>query len=210
MPEIIEKVEQVLVVPAGAILPLLTIPFCRPNMDDVIRVILDNAEWMKRPQAEVTPAFKQIIPYVVIRHEENYLVYKRLPKQGEPRLHDKLSLGVGGHINPETLTKGFANIVEASMYRELDEEVSVETKSITPAGVLYDDFSDVGRVHVGLVFVLEASSPVFKVNEPDKIEAWWATFPQVLEGYPLMEGWSKFLVQHGVVKCLHDFPPERA
>ena len=52
--------------------------------------------FLPRSRAEYDASVKQIIPYVVIRRGEEYFLLRRLKKQTEARLHDKLSLGVGG------------------------------------------------------------------------------------------------------------------
>src|SRR5688572_3846683 len=56
--------------------------------------------FVERARGEETPAWKQAIPYCVVADEERVLLMKRRAKGGEARLHGKLSIGVGGHINP--------------------------------------------------------------------------------------------------------------
>lgn len=65
----------------------------------------DHGFFVEREHAERTPSLKQVIPYsIVVRHGRGYepevLCLRRTTKGGESRLHDKLSIGVGGHINP--------------------------------------------------------------------------------------------------------------
>src|SRR4030042_1667445 len=53
-----------------------------------------------REAAEKDPILKQIIPYGVIRSMEGkVLTYRRTKSSGEGRLHNKASIGIGGHIN---------------------------------------------------------------------------------------------------------------
>src|SRR4030081_709460 len=61
-----------------------------------------------RPRAEVEndPAYQQIIPYVVFRHETRYFLTHRLRASSERRLRKQYSLGIGGHINPGDLEAG--------------------------------------------------------------------------------------------------------
>lgn len=59
----------------------------------------------KRPECEKDYNFIQMIPYIILRdfHPETgavtYLTYKRGKKGAENKLHDKYSVGVGGHIS---------------------------------------------------------------------------------------------------------------
>ena len=50
--------------------------------------------------AEESPAFKQLIPYIVLRDGERVFFMQRTDAGGDPRLHGKASIGVGGHLNP--------------------------------------------------------------------------------------------------------------
>ena len=47
---------------------------------------------------EEDPCFKQVIPYLIIERDNGILVYQGT-KAGDARLHDRMSIGVGGHIN---------------------------------------------------------------------------------------------------------------
>src|SRR5688572_9668213 len=67
---------------------------------DRIARIRRHGFFVERRAAEQNSAWKQIIPYVVVRRGESILLLERKKKQGEVRLHGKLSIGVGGHINP--------------------------------------------------------------------------------------------------------------
>lgn len=160
-------------------------------LDDTA-TILDVIErrhiFIPRPQAEVSPEFKQIIPYVVIRHGSDYFVLRRLRKQTEARLHDKVSLGIGGHINPDTPT------VLDGLRKELDEEVFVETGyALEFAGILNDDTTDVGRVHLGAVFTLEVAQPRVRVRETDKMTGEWAASRDLGALREAMETWSQIV-----------------
>src|SRR5207253_6308548 len=76
----------------------------RDDLDDILEIISAKHFFIDRPTAEQSPQYKQIIPYVVIRHGDSYFLLQRTSKQTEARLHHKLSIGVGGHINPDSPT----------------------------------------------------------------------------------------------------------
>ena len=74
--------------------------FTTEGLEAIRRFIVDQHFFLPRAQAEYDATVKQIIPYVLLRRGDAYFLLRRLKKQTETRLHDKLSLGVGGHINP--------------------------------------------------------------------------------------------------------------
>ncbi len=114
------SVEQVMVVERELLAPyLVEYGLVREQLDEALDAILDGHFFLDRPTAEVSPQYKQIIPYVVIRHDGSYFLLQRTPKQTETRLHHKLSLGIGGHINPDT-----PELLDG-LHKELEEEVHV-------------------------------------------------------------------------------------
>lgn len=182
--------EQVLVVKEEIIMPLLS----SDGIYAVVAAILANHTYIDRPLAENDPSYKQIIPYVMAYYQDQHLLLRRSKNQGEARLHGKFSLGIGGHINPETPMEGFSNIIEASLRRELDEEVVFDHETyIKPLCTIYDPSSTVGQVHVGLAYAMEVTSPGFTVGEPEQMTARWASRADLLEVYDLMETWTQIL-----------------
>jgi ADP-ribose pyrophosphatase YjhB (NUDIX family) len=105
-----------------------------------------------REEAERDESGRQIIPYVVLRNEKRYLLMRRTNRQGESRLHDKYSIGVGGHINPEDGRNPW-QAFERGMRREIDEEVNVDISSLEYLGILNDLSTAVSRVHIGIVYI---------------------------------------------------------
>ena len=121
------------------------------------------AHFMPRSQAEVDPAYKQLIPYVLMACDGRYLSYVRGRRAGEGRLVGNMSIGIGGHINPADdmplFNTDFYETYLAAVEREVAEEVCVEsghTGSIV--ALLNDESKEVGRVHLGIVhhWVLDA------------------------------------------------------
>jgi predicted NUDIX family phosphoesterase len=185
--------ENVLVVPTAGVNPLLAGCFTTANLQRILDFILANHSFRSRAIVEDDPSFKQIIPYVVVRHGDRYLLMQRTSKQTEKRLHGKCSVGVGGHINDLEVMGSSQNVIHAGLERELDEEVHLlgKRKSLELRGVISDDSTPVGQVHMGLVFVLETDSPDFRVNEPDMMTAEWATLDLLRERFERMETWSQ-------------------
>ena len=64
--------------------------------------------FVERDYAERTPALKQVIPYTIVFRRDDQGIPQifrlvRTKAGGEARLHNKLSIGVGGHIEPVDL-----------------------------------------------------------------------------------------------------------
>jgi len=121
-------------------------------------------EFVLRSEAEKNASYKQIIPYIVLqtRGLKMTAIYNR--QGSEKRLHDLWSIGIGGHINPidrETQTQSFLQILMAGMERELTEELAQRPENELPlfAGVISEDITDVGKVHLGAVFRILTTTP---------------------------------------------------
>ena len=189
--------ENVLVVQTAGIKPMLTGAFTSTQLQRCLDFILANHSFRSRAIVEEDNSFKQIIPYVLVRHESRYLLTRRTNRQTEKRLHGKYSIGIGGHINDtETLAPG-KNVLEAGLERELEEEIHLHgpRKSLELAGIISDDSTPVGEVHLGLVFVLETGTADFTVNEPDLMTAEWAAVEKLREVSEQMETWSQIALK---------------
>lgn len=121
-------------------------------------------EFIDRSIAEEDSSFKQIIPYIVLqtRDFEKTAIYNR--QGSEQRLHDLWSIGIGGHINPVdqgTQNDSFKQILIAGMERELNEELDQRPETDRPVfiGVISEDITDVGKVHLGAVFRILTTAP---------------------------------------------------
>ena len=181
--------EQVMVVERERLAPyLVERGLVREQLDEILDAITGAYFFLDRPTAEVSPRYKQIIPYVVIRHEERYFLLQRTQKQTEARLHLKLSIGVGGHINPDT-----PDLLDG-LHKELEEEVHVAGDyDLTFAGILNDDTTEVGSVHLGAVFLLDAHDPDVTVRETEKMAGRWADVTELASVREQMETWSQIV-----------------
>ena len=135
------------------------------ELDDFIeKCCASGFEFINRSDAEKDVSYKQIIPYIVLQTQdfEKTAIYNR--QGSEQRLHDLWSIGIGGHINPidmETQTTSFLQILTVGMERELQEELDQRPKGDLPlfVGVISEDVTDVGKVHLGAVFRILTSTP---------------------------------------------------
>lgn len=163
------------------------------NTERVVDIILSNHEFLPRPEAEEDPSHKQIIPYVALCRGNEIFATRRLNKGGEARLHGLISLGVGGHINPETDGDG-SDVLYRGLKREVEEEVYITYQSeLIPRGLINDDGNEVGKVHLGLFFTLEVGGEV-SVRETEKLEGFWIKISELALHFDEMETWSQLVV----------------
>lgn len=207
--------------------------------------IHDLGFFVERRHAERDSSLKQVIPYCVTMSvplgesqrddettsalgdsaalEPRILCLRRLPKQGETRLHGKRSIGIGGHINPvdRTPTAGASApaaalgapagssaassaasnvppIVLDGALRELFEELDCDRAQLVPVGILNDDSTPVGSVHVGVVFFALVQGET-TIREQEAMEGEWSTWKalqrQAEAPNATFESWSSLLLR---------------
>lgn len=166
----------------------------------ILNAILENHTFMPRNVAEYDYDFKQVIPYVIMRHDTSYMLLKRTSKQTESRLHDKYSLGIGGHINPILTTSLAGDIILHGLFKELNEEVLIKKPGkLEFLGVINDESSSVSRVHLGLVYIIELLSSQYKILESEKMSGQWASADELAAYYDMMETWSQIVYDNFVL-----------
>lgn len=121
-------------------------------------------KFISRTMAETNPEYKQIIPYIALQSADCEKTAIYLRKGSEKRLHDLWSIGIGGHINPIDAVSNktsFKKILTAGMKRELDEELRCRPRNEKPEflGIISEEITQVGRVHMGAVFRILTLSP---------------------------------------------------
>ena len=160
------------------------------DREEMLDIIVNHHEFMDRPAAEEDPSYKQIIPYVVLTQNGQVFTTRRLNKGGESRLHGKLSIGIGGHINPVDETDR-RSVLMKGLERELDEEVYIQRREqLVPRGFINDDGNGVGAVHLGLCFSMEVEGEV-SVKETEKLSGAWLSLQELKSEYDNMETWSQ-------------------
>lgn len=162
---------------------------------EVLKRIVQNGLFLRRSELEEDPSFKQIIPYAIISNKESFYLFKRTSKQTEKRLHNKFSLGVGGHMNPNDSMESKEQYLIDELKRELYEEVKLLNgcliEDIEFIGFINDDTISVGSVHIGLLYNIHVSNKEVYINETDKMTADWIDKPNLAEFYEGMETWTK-------------------
>ena len=171
---------------------------------EALKRIVQNGLFRKRSELEEDPSFKQVIPYAIISYNESFCLFKRTSRQTEKRLHNKFSLGVGGHMNPGNLKESNEQYLINELKRELFEEVKLLNgcliEDIEFIGFINDDTISVGRVHIGLLYNIRVSDKNVVINETDRMTADWIDKPDLAEFYEGMETWTKIIFDY-YIKC---------
>lgn len=155
-----------------------------------LQVIKEKKEFVARGPVETNLDYKQIIPYLVFEYDGSYFLMQRQGKASESRLASKYSLGIGGHLREEDM-KG--SDIFAWAQREFHEEVNYSGDiTIEPLGVLNDDSNEVGKVHLGFVFLLKGNTAEISVKS--ELQSGQLFTPEQCKArYAGMETWSQLV-----------------
>lgn len=158
--------------------------------------MLSAGKFLLRADAEEDMTFQQIIPYLVIKTEQQeYLVLKRIA--GEERLKGTLSLGVGGHINPCDKSSNMKEMIQKGLMRELKEEIRISgVHNIRVYGTIRDLKSSTPD-HIGIVFLLclpEEAKGKIRVRERRKMQGMWMTLREMISNLRHFESWAQMIV----------------
>ena len=171
-------------------------PFDPNPSKEAIGILISTATFQMRGVVEEDEKFRQLIPYVVTIFEGKVLLLERLSSQGESRLHNRLSVGVGGHINPGDSVNGGQDIILNGMWRELREELRFNTRPETKfKGIINYYGEQVAKFHLGIVYTaIFTEEPA--IRETEKMSGEFLKPAELTNHYDRMEGWSIVTLEH--------------
>jgi predicted NUDIX family phosphoesterase len=156
-----------------------------------------HVRFLPRSEVEEDPSQKQLIPYVIFRHTDaagavRLFQYTRGTGQGEGRLHRKRSIGVGGHISADDVGPHSADPYAEGLRRELEEEVILDTPYRPRCvGLINDDRTPVGSVHLGVVHLFDVQEPSVRPREADLLDSGFEGVHRLLADLSGFETWSQ-------------------
>lgn len=154
-------------------------------------IVARDGEFRPRAEVEIDRSWKQVIPYLVLRDGPRYFLMRRTRAGGDARLHDRRSIGVGGHLNP-----GDGDLA-GGLRREWREEVRADFEpEFQLLGLLNDDSTDVGAVHVGAVYLADAAGRDVAIRETEKLAGAFAAPTEVAAVMDRLESWSALVFAH--------------
>lgn len=183
--------ERVFVVPRAEVVDQASWHGVRPGgIEDLEAAMRRAGRFADRAEMEVDPGFKQVIPYLVLRDGERWFLMRRTRAGADARLHDRWSIGVGGHLNPGDRD------MAGGLRREWSEELVARfVPEFRFVGLLNDDTTDVGRVHLGAVFAADAAGRSVGIRETDKLSGGFAPPSEVAAVVERMETWSRLVFE---------------
>jgi predicted NUDIX family phosphoesterase len=184
--------EEIFVVPRAQLDNYVTQTGFIKNIDQTfINHLQQKAEFHPRYVMETDEQYKQIIPYLIFKHQNQFFVMERKAQATEKRLASKLSLGIGGHINAKDMSN---NTIFSWAEREFHEEVTYKgTFTVTSLGILNDESNVVGKVHLGLVLLLTGNIDQISIKSEHKAGS-LQPFNYLETVYEQLEPWSQLLL----------------
>ena len=186
------EVEQVLVIPRSTVMDDPGWLGVRDaDLEGFEELVAREGAFKPRPAMEIDRSWKQVIPYLVLRDRDRYFLMRRTKAGGDARLHDRYSIGVGGHLNP-----GDGDLA-GGLRREWREEVRADFEpAFELIGLLNDDTTEVGSVHLGAVYLADSAGLSVAIRETDKLAGQFASRAEVAGVVDRMETWSALVFEH--------------
>ena len=166
--------------PQGEVLPL---------SKELYKRLATEGRFLPRAEVEEDPRWRQIIPYAVLERLETLFLVRRLGAGAETRLHDRFSIGIGGHINPFDHANA-RDPLEGALARELREELHIRAFFAQAVGLIHTSETLVDRVHTGVLYHVRSRGEV-TVRETHKLSGGFVPWSEVAEKMVKLEGWSQ-------------------
>jgi predicted NUDIX family phosphoesterase len=162
----------------------------------IINNIITHQEECERFTAEEDYTYQQIVSYIVFKYQNSLFLMQRGANSSEQKLKNKYSIGIGGHLRKSDIDK---NLLEWGD-REFHEEVSyLDSFTITPLAIINDQSNLIGKLHLGIVYLLEAESSNIHIKSELK-SGLLIPLDQIKNNkYDMLESWSQ-----SVIRFLHN------
>ena len=161
------------------------------GLADFVAALERDGRYEPRDRMELDPSCKQVIPYLVLRDGQRFLLMQRTTGGVDARLHGRYSIGVGGHLNPGD--GGLLGGLEREWHEELVADFVPDFRLV---GLLNDDTTDVGAVHLGAVYVADAAGRPVAIRETHKLTGAFAAPGAVAEVADRLETWSRLVFDY--------------
>ena len=156
-----------------------------------------NVVYINRSEAEQNRSYKQLIPYALILCGDKILRYRRGKGGQETRLHGLYSVGVGGHIAEEDHGLFSTGIgYQEAMRRELVEEVDIDANKEMAVGVINDDSTEVGYVHLGIVHIVYVPDESLANRRSGIVNPEFVPISEAVKNPDAYESWSRFCLEN--------------
>ena len=164
-----------------------------PLSHEFYKRLATEGRFLPRAEVEEDTRWRQIIPYAVLERGTSVFLVKRLKAGTEARLHDRLSIGIGGHINPLDHANA-RDVLEGALTRELREELHIRAFFAEAVGLIHASEGPVDRVHTGVLYRVRAPGDI-EVRETHKLSGGFVPWAEVAEQVAALEGWSQMVLR---------------
>ena len=189
------------------------------EINNLFAAIEQRGFFAERAAMEERPDFQQIIPSFVLMDttKNTILVFQRKPKHTEQRLAGLWTPVFGGHTDPIDFDRetvhGFADVagleipavIFNALAREMWEETGIDILEIDIGfnGIIKDDSNDVGKVHMGILFMVDLEitedlkEQILSKSEIHNIvEIEGAHLPEYIEdNFDKLESWAQLVLE---------------
>ncbi len=175
-----------------------------PTVDAILNRFTKRMRFAWRGQVENDPSFLQFIPYCLVTQGDRVFLMRRLENGEESRLHNKHSIGVGGHMNPIVQVSPI-KLIEENMFRELNEEIIISFPQpdrkfpFEIIGLLFSDKTPVDMVHLGVIYRIDLPmGATVRIREKDQLKGKFVSFNEAATA-PNLETWSKICLDEYLI-----------
>ena len=189
--------EQVLVIPTDVLKSVGLFQGFKADAETYLPELLaeQHLQFLPRTSAETDPSYKQIIPYAVFRCDGEIFHYLRGSGGGEKRLRTLRSIGIGGHISREDVAGG-DDLYLTGLMREISEEVDLQCPyKECCVGLINDDSTAVGQVHLGIVHIFDLEKPHLPTKEDVLVDGKFSSLADLQSSCNEFETWSQLLLE---------------
>ena len=184
------------------------------SLEQVKQKIFSTAEFLPRPDVENNPAHRQLIPYIVIRHVDSIDDQSQRIDVFRYKNANKTSIGIWGHTNEDDslfLQKqsiivkagetNWGTVLRRTCQRKIKEEIKLtigNTAQFRFMGVVRNSADDIGKVRLGIVYVLDVGIArdrvnVIKIQDADLSKGEFVEW-SVLKKDTTLDVWSRLIV----------------
>jgi predicted NUDIX family phosphoesterase len=181
---------------------------------DLLSTIRQAGLWIgPRSALEESPAYRQVIPYVLLAVRGKIIRYTRTSAGLESRLHGRVSVGIGGHVDLSDLIITDNEIdLSATLLKAAEREVREEIGLVKWLarkwiGLVIDNSSAVGRVHIGVVAIWYLPALPSAAPEDALADLSLCSLDEVWGDRMLIEPWSELIVSY--LRATVPSPPSR-
>ena len=183
------------------------------SLEQVKQKIFSTAEFLPRLDIEGNSTYRQLIPYIVIRRVDSIDDQSQIDVFRYPKA-DKSSIGISGHTSEDDLSflqkqsiivkageSDWGVLLRRTCQREIKEEIGLtinNTAQFRFMGVVRNSTDDFGKVHLGVVYVLDVGMTrdgisMIKLHEANLSKGQFVEW-SVLKKDNSLDEWSRLIV----------------